>query len=132
MGREAPGVSVPSLSRLVEQRRGCVSVSRGGPQDGEVAAHRRDPPTLHRGEQPARPRMDVGMSNTIWVICPDYGCEGLRAPVQAFLDEATAQAAMTLLSHGNDSFKLCAVEVWGPCPSTENSGSSRPWMMPSR
>ena len=65
--------------------------------------------------------MAGSMSDVIWVICPDYGYEGLRAPIQAFADEAAAQRAIGLLSQSYQSFRLCAVPLWSedkPRPST--------------
>lgn len=54
--------------------------------------------------------------DTVWVIMPDYHTEGLREPIQAFFTEAEAVAAMKLLEHGHQSFKLASVPVWGRTP----------------
>jgi hypothetical protein len=50
----------------------------------------------------------------VWVISPDNGCEGLAAPIRAFLDRGEADAAYELLSLSYQSFKLHAVPIWAP------------------
>ena len=51
-------------------------------------------------------------TNEIWVICPDNGCEGLEAPIAAFDDEATAEAAMSLLANTYRTYRIAKVPVW--------------------
>ena len=50
----------------------------------------------------------------VWVICPDNHTEGLGAPLQAFLVEADAQAAMTLLTKplAAPAMRMCKVPLW--------------------
>ena len=51
----------------------------------------------------------------IWVIMPDYGCEGLREPIMAFRDSRTAQAALDMIDKNPSAtrMKLCSVPIWG-------------------
>lgn len=51
---------------------------------------------------------------SIWVICPDYGCEGLREPIAAFGSEQMARQALRMFEAipGATSVKLCEVPMW--------------------
>lgn len=56
------------------------------------------------------------MSEKIWVICEDFGTEGLSEPAMAFEEEETASEAMKLLGKpvAGTSMKLFAVPLWSP------------------
>lgn len=56
----------------------------------------------------------IMVDDVIWVICEDYGMEGLRAPLQAFLRQADAENAFALMTAplGAPMLKLCAVPLW--------------------
>lgn len=45
----------------------------------------------------------------VWVICPDYGTEGLGGPIRVYEREADAIDAMDLLACTATSFKCTPV-----------------------
>ena len=54
------------------------------------------------------------VGSKIWVLMPDYGCEGLREPVAAFRTEAEAKSALELLEKNPTgcSMRLAGVDLW--------------------
>lgn len=52
--------------------------------------------------------------DAIWVLMPDYGCEGLREPFMAFRSHETAQEAKALIEKNPSAttMKLCEVPMW--------------------
>ena len=55
----------------------------------------------------------------IYVICQNNYSKGIGEPLAAYLDEATAKAAQTLMSKiGYCSFRLIRVPVWPHIPKS--------------
>lgn len=50
----------------------------------------------------------------IWVLMPDYGCEGLREPFMAFRTKESAEACKQLIEKNPSAqiMKLAEVPVW--------------------
>jgi hypothetical protein len=48
---------------------------------------------------------------TVWLIMPNCGTEGLGEPIAAFASEARANEAMELLSHTTSRFRLVSLKI---------------------
>ncbi len=53
--------------------------------------------------------------NEVWIICLDYGCEGLKEPFKAYTSLSKAQKAMRVMSdlgiNSISSIKLVKAEI---------------------